>query len=141
VRAFSIPPAAEPICGAENFIQRREANRADPRYALHLQSDQHRIKWDAFHKRLGPIDRVDKPAEGIVLPCLLPKLLPHNGMARKVSLDLAADKFFGGTVRGSDGGLILLQVMLNPFVVMTERDAPSPISKLTGESEVGLEVH
>jgi hypothetical protein len=57
------------------------------------------------------------------------------------SLDLATDKFFGGAIRGGDRGLILFKVMLNPFVVMAKRDAPSPISKLSREGEIGLEVH
>ncbi len=56
-------------------------------------------------------------------------------------LDLAADEFFCCLVRRRDRGFIVLQVMLDSFVVMAERDPPGAIGKLACKSEVGLEVH
>ena len=87
------------------------------------------------------IDRVDDPAKGISLARLLPKLLSNDGMRGIGPLDLTADEFLRGLICRGDRRFVMFQIMLDPLVVMAERDAPGAISKLTCEGEVRLEVH
>jgi dGTPase len=115
------PPATAGVEGLREGWEVRHPNLHPP---LNREADQHPVKRDAAHKRLGAVDRIDPP-DVRTTPRSVAELLPYQSVAREGGGESLADQRLGAAVGDRHRRRIPLLLDRDVALKIAQGEAPS----------------